>query len=161
MRYAFVASYYLFIRIDTNWGYLETNLIIQIPCFNEAQTLAVALAALPREVPGFDCVEWLIIDDGSRDNTAEVASQCGVDHVVQHTGNKGLARAFMSGLDACLHYGADVIVNTDADNQYCADDIPQLTVPILEGKAEIVIGARPIESIEHFSVAKKIPAKTR
>ncbi|PKO44125.1 MAG: glycosyl transferase [Betaproteobacteria bacterium HGW-Betaproteobacteria-22] len=132
------------------------KLIIQIPCYNEAETLAITLAALPREVAGFSKVEWLIIDDGSQDNTVQVAKANGVDHVVRHTRNQGLARGFMSGLNACLNLGADVIVNTDADNQYCADDIPALTLPILEHKADIVIGARPIATIAHFSLAKKL-----
>jgi glycosyltransferase involved in cell wall biosynthesis len=135
------------------------KLIIQIPCYNEAGTLAIALAALPRQVPGFDSVEWLIIDDGSRDDTVKVARECGVDHVVSHTRNQGLARGFMTGLDACLRFGADVIVNTDADNQYNADDIPALTAPILERRADIVVGARPIETIEHFSPVKKLLQK--
>jgi glycosyltransferase involved in cell wall biosynthesis len=135
------------------------KLIIQIPCFNEAETLAIALAELPRQVPGFDRVEWLIIDDGSRDGTADVARAHGVDHVVRHRSNRGLARAFMTGLDACLRQGADVIVNTDADNQYNAADIPALVAPILEGEADIVIGARPIGAIEHFSPAKKLLQK--
>ena len=135
------------------------KLIIQIPCYNEAETLSIALAALPRSVPGFDCVEWLIIDDGSQDETIEVAKANGVDHIVRHTGNKGLARAFMTGLEASLSLGADVIVNTDADNQYNADDIPALVQPILEHQAEIVIGARPIETIEHFSPIKKLLQK--
>lgn len=131
------------------------KLVIQIPCYNEAETLAITLAALPRQVQGFDEVEWLIIDDGSDDDTVTVARACGVDHVVRHARNQGLARAFMTGLDACMHLGADVIVNTDADNQYCADDIPALVQPILENRAEIVIGARPIETIAHFSPLKK------
>lgn len=135
------------------------KLIIQIPCFNEAGTLAIALAALPRQVPGFDAVEWLIIDDGSTDDTVAVARANGVDHVVRHTGNQGLARGFMTGLDTCLRLGADVIVNTDADNQYNADDIPALTKPILEHRADIVVGARPIETIEHFSPVKKMLQK--
>ena len=135
------------------------KLIIQIPCLNEAQTLPIALSALPRKVPGFSSVEWLIIDDGSEDNTVEVAKAHGVDHVVRHAGNKGLATAFMSGLEASLRLGADVIVNTDADNQYNADDIPALTVPILQHRAEIVVGARPIASIEHFSPIKKLLQK--
>ncbi|MBA4741438.1 MAG: glycosyltransferase family 2 protein [Azoarcus sp.] len=135
------------------------KLIIQIPCLNEAGTLAIALNALPREVPGFDSVEWLIIDDGSSDDTTKVAREHGVDHVVRHTRNQGLARGFMTGLDACLRLGGDVIVNTDADNQYNADDIPALTAPILEGSADIVVGARPIETIEHFSPAKKLLQK--
>jgi glycosyltransferase involved in cell wall biosynthesis len=131
------------------------KLIIQIPCLNEAETLAIALAELPREVEGFDTVEWLIIDDGSTDNTAEVARQNGVQHVVRHPVNRGLAVGFMSGLDACLRLGADVIVNTDADNQYCGADIPKLTAPILALQADIVIGARPIDQTEHFSWIKK------
>lgn len=135
------------------------KLIIQIPCLNEAQTLAIALAALPRQVEGFDAVEWLIIDDGSTDDTIAVAKANGVDHVVRHTRNQGLARGFMTGLDACLRLGADVIVNTDADNQYNADDIPALTAPILAHEADIVIGACPIETIEHFSPVKKLLQK--
>jgi glycosyltransferase involved in cell wall biosynthesis len=131
------------------------KLIIQIPCYNEAGTLGIALAALPREVPGFDSVEWLIVDDGSQDATADVASAAGVDHIVRFTRNQGLAAAFLAGLDACLAAGADVIVNTDADNQYDASYIPALTEPILTGKADMVIGARPIQSIDHFSGLKK------
>ncbi len=131
------------------------KLIIQIPCLNEAESLPITLRALPRQVPGFDTVEWLIIDDGSTDGTAEIARQYGVDHVIRHPKNKGLARAFMTGLDACLHLGADVIVNTDADNQYNADDIPLLVEPILSRRAEMVIGARPIDTIEHFSLTKR------
>jgi glycosyltransferase involved in cell wall biosynthesis len=131
------------------------KLIIQIPCLNESETLAIALADLPREVAGFDTVEWLIIDDGSTDNTAEVARANGVDHVVRHPVNRGLAVGFMSGLNACLRLGADVIVNTDADNQYCGADIPKLTAPVLAQEADIVIGARPIDDTEHFSWVKK------
>lgn len=131
------------------------KLIIQIPCLNESETLAIALAELPREVAGFDTVEWLIIDDGSTDNTAEVARQNGVHHVVRHPVNRGLAVGFMSGLEACLRLGADVIVNTDADNQYCGADIPKLTAPVLAREADIVIGARPIDETEHFSWIKK------
>ncbi len=135
------------------------KLIIQIPCLNEAETLPVTLMALPRYVSGFQKVEWLIIDDGSRDNTVEVAKSLGVDHIVRHTGNKGLARAFMSGINACLHLGADVIVNTDADNQYNADDIPALVLPIVEKRADIVVGERPIANISHFSPIKKMLQK--
>lgn len=131
------------------------KLIIQIPCYNEEKTLAIALSALPRHVEGFDTVEWLVIDDGSKDKTVEVARQNGVDHIVSHTHNKGLAHGFMTGLEACIERGADVIVNTDADNQYNAEDIPKLTAPILNKQAEIVVGARPIESIMHFSPRKK------
>lgn len=135
------------------------KLIIQIPCFNEAETLAIALAELPREVEGFDEVEWLIIDDGCSDATVEVALQNGVDHIVRHTHNQGLAKGFMSGLNACLQHGADVIVNTDADNQYNAKDIPALVDPIVAGRADIVVGARPIETIQHFSPMKKMLQK--
>jgi glycosyltransferase involved in cell wall biosynthesis len=131
------------------------KLIIQIPCYNEEATLGIALSALPRSVPGFDEVEWLVIDDGSSDATTDVARQYGVNHVVRHTRNQGLARAFMTGIRACLEKGADVIVNTDADNQYNAEDIPKLTGPVVDGSADIVIGARPIQSIEHFGLVKK------
>lgn len=131
------------------------KLIIQIPCLNESETLAIALADLPRQVDGFDSVEWLIIDDGSTDDTAEVARQHGVHHIVRHPVNRGLAVGFMTGLEACLRLGADVIVNTDADNQYCGADIPALTTPILSSRADIVIGARPIDQTEHFSWIKK------
>lgn len=133
-----------------------TKLIIQIPCYNEEESLPVALAALPRSIPGVDVVEWLVIDDGSADRTVEVARANGADHVVSLTRNSGLARAFVTGLDACLRLGADIIVNTDADNQYCADDIPALVEPILGGRAEIVVGARPIGEIAHFSPVKKL-----
>lgn len=132
------------------------KLIIQVPCYNEAQTLPITLADLPREVPGFDVVEWLVIDDGSTDDTVEVALAGGVDHIVRMKRNSGLARVFMAGIDACLKLGADVIVNTDADNQYCAADIPALTAPVVEGRADIVVGARPIADIPHFSPIKKL-----
>jgi glycosyltransferase involved in cell wall biosynthesis len=132
------------------------KLIIQIPCYNEQDSLPVALAALPKQVPGFDSVEVLIIDDGSTDRTVEVARQLGVHHVVGFRSNKGLARGFMLGIQSSLERGADVIVNTDADNQYCADDIPALVAPILEGRADLVIGARPIATIAHFSFVKKL-----
>ena len=135
------------------------KLIIQIPCYNEAETLAIALAALPREVAGFDSVEWLIINDGSTDDTVKVAKDNGVDHIVNFKHNQGLAKGFMAGLKESLRQGADVIVNTDADNQYEADDIPKLTQPIVDGKAEYVIGARPISETEHFSPAKKMLQK--
>ena len=135
------------------------KLIIQIPCYNEAETLAIALGALPREVEGFDKVEWLIINDGSTDDTVKVAKECGVDYVVDFKHNQGLAKGFMAGIKECLRQGADVIVNTDADNQYEADDIPKLTQPIVEHKAEYVIGARPISQTDHFSPAKKFLQK--
>ncbi len=135
------------------------KLIIQIPCYNEEQTLGVSLDALPREVPGIDVVEWLIINDGSTDGTVDVARAHGVDHIVDLQFNQGLAKAYMAGLDACIRYGADIIVNTDADNQYCADDIPKLVAPILDGEAELVIGERPISTIAHFSPLKKMLQK--
>jgi glycosyltransferase involved in cell wall biosynthesis len=131
------------------------KLIIQIPCFDEEDTLPVTLADLPREVPGFDTVEWLVIDDGSTDHTVEVARANGVDHIVRLTNNKGLAAGFQAGLDASLKLGADVIVNTDADNQYYGGDIPKLVAPILEGHADMVVGDRDVMSIEHFSPLKK------
>jgi glycosyltransferase involved in cell wall biosynthesis len=131
------------------------KLIIQIPCLNEEQTLPVTLGDLPREVPGFDSVEWLIIDDGSTDRTVEVARRHGVDHIVRLTNNKGLASGFQAGLDASLKLGADVIVNTDADNQYYGPDIERLVAPILAGDADMVVGDREIKSLEHFSPAKK------
>ena len=131
------------------------KLIIQIPCFDEEDQLPATLADLPREVAGFDDVEWLIVDDGSTDRTIEVARSQGVDHVVRLTNNKGLAAGFQAGLDACLKLGADVIVNTDADNQYSAADIPLLVTPILEGRADMVVGDREVMSIDHFSPLKK------
>lgn len=135
------------------------KLIIQIPCFNEADTLPLTLAKIPRQVNGFTKVEWLVIDDGSTDNTAQVAEQCGVDHIIKHTSNQGLAKAFMTGIDTCLRLKADIIVNTDADNQYNADDIPKLVSPILAGSSDIVIGSRPISSINHFSPLKRFLQK--
>ena len=131
------------------------KLIIQVPCLNEEDQLPVSIGALPRHVEGFDVVEWLIIDDGSTDRTVEVAKELGVDHIVKLTNNKGLAYAFQAGLDACLKLGADVIVNTDADNQYSANDIPALVAPILRGDADMVIGDRDVMAIEHFSMVKK------
>lgn len=136
-----------------------TKLIIQIPCYNEEATLGITLSELPRQLPGVDCVEWLIVDDGSRDRTVEVAKGCGVDHIIHLPTNQGLAKAFMAGLEGSLKAGADIIVNTDADNQYCAADIPKLIQPILSKEAEIVIGTRPIWDIEHFSPAKKLLQK--
>ena len=131
------------------------KLIIQIPCFNEATQLPKTLADLPREVPGMERVEWLVIDDGSTDDTVDVARAHGVDHVVRLTNNKGLAAAFQAGLDACLKLGADVIVNTDADNQYYGGDIHKLVAPITAGDADMVIGDRETDTIEHFSPLKK------
>jgi glycosyltransferase involved in cell wall biosynthesis len=131
------------------------KLFIQIPCLNEEETLPITLADLPRQVAGFDAVEWLVVDDGSTDRTIEVAKEHGVDHIVRLTNNKGLAAGFQAGLDACLKLGADVIVNTDADNQYDAAAIPRLVAPILAGTADMVIGDREVTSIEHFSPLKK------
>jgi glycosyltransferase involved in cell wall biosynthesis len=131
------------------------KLIIQIPCLNEEQTLPATLADLPRQVTGFDTVEWLVVDDGSTDRTVDVARAHGVDHIVRLTNNKGLAAGFQAGLDAALKLGADVIVNTDADNQYDARDIPKLVAPILEGRADMVVGDRRTDDIAHFSPLKK------
>ena len=131
------------------------KLIIQIPCFNEQDQLPVTLGSLPRTVEGFDTVEWLIIDDGSTDQTIEVARAHGVDHLVRLRNNKGLAAAFQAGLDTCLKLGADVIVNTDADNQYESDDIPKLVAPIVRGEADMVIGDRQVDVNEHFSRSKR------
>ncbi len=131
------------------------KLIIQIPCFNEEATLPLALAELPRHIPGIDEIEYLIIDDGSSDDTVRVARENGVHHVVGFPKNQGLARGFMLGIHSCLKFGADIIVNTDADNQYCGADIAELVRPILERRADIVIGARPISNIAHFSPVKK------
>jgi glycosyltransferase involved in cell wall biosynthesis len=131
------------------------KLIIQIPCFNEADTLPQVLAELPRAVPGIDCIETLVIDDGSGDGTAEVAARLGVTHVIRHPRNLGLAQAFQTGLDAGLRLGADVIVNTDADNQYPGRYIPDLVAPVLAGRADMVIGDRQVRSIPHFSPIKK------
>ena len=130
--------------------------IIQIPCLNEEDTLPETIADLPREIDGFERVEWLVIDDGSTDRTVEVARELGVDHVVSHPHNRGLAAAYMTGLDTALRLGADVIVNTDADNQYDARGIPDLARPILQGQADMVVGERPIEQIEEFSRVKKV-----
>lgn len=131
------------------------KLIIQIPCYNEAETLEVALNDLPKHIDGIDTIEYLIINDGSKDNTVEVARNWGVHHIVNFKCNKGLAKGFMAGVRECLEQGADIIVNTDADNQYCGEDIEKLVRPILEGRADIVIGERPIDETEHFSPLKK------
>lgn len=131
------------------------KLLIQIPCYNEEKTLPQTIADLPQEISGIDVIEYLVINDGSRDRTVDVARECGVHHIISFKANRGLARAFEAGLDACLRLGADIIVNTDADNQYCGADIEKLITPILNGKAEVVVGERPIESTEHFSYMKK------
>ena len=131
------------------------KLIIQIPCLNEAETLEIALNDLPKHIDGIDEIEYLIINDGSVDNTVEVARNWGVHYIVSFKRNKGLAKGFMAGIDACLKHGADIIVNTDADNQYCGEDIEKLVRPILDGKSDIVIGERPIDETEYFSPLKK------
>ena len=131
------------------------KLIIQIPCYNEAETLEIALNGLPKQIEGIDTIEYLIINDGSKDNTVEVAKNWGVHHIVNFKRNKGLAKGFMAGIDEALRQGADIVVNTDADDQYCGADIEKIVRPILEGKADIVIGARPIDETEHFSPLKK------
>ncbi|MBE3101356.1 MAG: glycosyltransferase family 2 protein [Firmicutes bacterium] len=131
------------------------KLIIQIPCYNEEETLPVTIGDLPREIPGVDTLEYLIINDGSSDRTVEVAKELGVHHVVNFPNNRGLAKGFMAGIDACLRLGADIIVNTDGDNQYKGQDIINLVAPILEGKAEVVVGDRQTDTIEHFSPLKK------
>ncbi|NKB56008.1 MAG: glycosyltransferase [Alphaproteobacteria bacterium] len=131
------------------------KLIVQIPCFNEEGTLPETLADIPREIAGVDVVEILIIDDGSTDRTVEVARECGVDHIIRNKKNIGLARTFRVGLDACLRRGADIIVNTDGDNQYEGADVPVLIQPILDGQADIVVGDRRTDQVEHFSANKK------
>lgn len=131
------------------------KLIIQIPCYNEEKTLELAYNDLPRHIDGIDTIEYLIINDGSQDNTVARARELGFHHIVSFKRNKGLAKGFMAGIDACLHLGADIIVNTDADNQYCGADIEKIVRPILDEKADIVIGERPIDQTEHFSWKKK------
>jgi glycosyltransferase involved in cell wall biosynthesis len=131
------------------------KLIIQIPCLNEEATLPATIAALPRRIEGVDEIELLVIDDGSSDRTVAVAREHGVDHIVRLTNNKGLAAAFQAGLDACLKIGADIVVNTDADNQYSGADVPKLVAPILSGEADMVVGDRRVSTIEHFSGRKK------
>lgn len=131
------------------------KLIIQIPCYNEAKTLPETVADLPRSLPGIDCIEYLVVDDGSTDDTARVARELGVHHVVRFTGNRGLAQAFAAGLDACLVRQADIIVNTDADNQYVGSDIALLVEPILAGRADMVVGDRQVASVPSFSPLKR------
>lgn len=135
------------------------KLIIQIPCFNETATLAAVVRDLPAEIPGVDTIETLVVDDGSTDGTADLATALGVDHVIRHRGNKGLAAAFQTGIDACLNLGADIIVNTDGDHQYPGMAIPELIAPILNGQADIVIGDRQVDQIDHFSSQKKVLQK--
>src|SRR6476646_1007547 len=131
------------------------KLIIQIPCLNEEETLPATIADLPRELPGIDSIELLVVDDGSSDRTVEVARECGVEHIVRLTNNKGLAAGFQAGLDACLKLGADVVVNTDADNQYVGADVSKLVAPIVAGEADMVVGDRQVSQIDHFSGSKK------
>lgn len=131
------------------------KLIVQIPCFNEEKTLPLTIRDIPRDIPGIDTVEILVIDDGSIDRTSEVARELGVDHIIRLSGNKGLARAFIVGLEKCLELGADIIVNTDGDNQYKGEDIQRLVEPILKNEADIVVGQRDIDNIPHFSRLKK------
>ena len=132
------------------------KLIIQIPCYNEEKYLGVTLNDLPKKIKGVDKIEYLIIDDGSTDNTAKIAKRSGANHIIRHNNNLGLAKAFSTGINSCLELGADIIVNTDADNQYCAKDIEKLIRPILDGTADIVVGARSIDKIKHFSKTKKL-----
>lgn len=135
---------------------MTRKLIIQIPCYNEGETLTPTLESLPRLMPGFDKVEWLVVDDGSTDNTVEIARRLGVDHIVRHNRNRGLARAFTTALSAALDAGADAIVNTDGDNQYNADDIPALLAPITAGRADIVIGTRPVNALVNYGPGKRL-----
>lgn len=132
------------------------KLIVQIPCFNEAETLRQTLGEIPRRIPGVDEIEVLVIDDGSTDGTSERAREVGIDHVVRHKTNMGLARAFRTGIETCLELGADIIVNTDGDNQYAGADIPRLIAPILAGEADIVVGDRQTANVPHFSFGKKL-----
>ncbi len=132
------------------------KLVIQIPCYNEAQTLAPTVAALPRQLPGIATIEVLVIDDGSHDGTAEAATALGVHHVVRHHTNRGLAAAFRTGLERSLALGADIIVNTDADNQYNADDIAALVAPVVARRAELVVGDRGVGSLPHFPWYKRL-----
>ena len=136
------------------------KLIIQIPCYNEEKTLSVTYRDLPRQIEGIDEIETLVINDGSTDNTVEVAGKIGVNHIINFNGNKGLARAFSAGIEKCLELGADVIVNTDADNQYCGQDIPKLVKPVIDGKADVAVGDRQTDNIRHFSWIKKRLQKT-
>ncbi|MBI5755332.1 MAG: glycosyltransferase family 2 protein [Nitrospirae bacterium] len=135
------------------------KLIVQIPCLNEENALPVTVRDIPRKIQGIDAVEILVIDDGSTDRTSQVARECGVEHIIRFNVNQGLAKSFMAGLQTAVHLGADIIVNTDADNQYCGNDIPKLIQPIIDGKADIVIGDREVESIRHFSTSKKFLQK--
>ena len=135
------------------------KLIVQIPCYNEEHTLPATFNDIPKQIAGVDKVEILIIDDGSTDRTVEVAKELGVDHIIINKCNRGLARTFKTGLNECLHRGADIIVNTDGDNQYAGWDIPKLIQPILDGKADVVVGDRKTSQVAHFSPLKKLLQK--
>ena len=137
----------------------QVKLIVQIPCLNDEATLPVTIKAIPRKISGIDSVEILVIDDGSSDRTSQIAKECGADHIVRFKVNQGLARGFMAGLLSAVSLGADIIVNTDADNQYNGDDIPKLIQPIIDGRADVVIGDREVETIKHFSSSKKLLQK--
>ena len=135
------------------------KLIIQIPCFNEEETLPYTINDLPKKIEGIDEIEYIVINDGSTDNTVQVARELGVHHIVSFPNNRGLARGFMAGIDACLRLGADIIVNTDGDNQYKGDNIEKLIQPILNGEADVVVGNRQVDQVEHFTFMKKILQK--
>lgn len=135
------------------------KLIVQIPCYNEEETLPATYHDIPKEIEGVDSVEIMIIDDGSTDRTIEVAKELGVDHIIVNKNNRGLARTFRTGINACLHLGADIVVNTDGDNQYAGWDIPKLIQPILDGKADVVVGDRNTSKVAHFSPLKKLLQK--
>lgn len=145
----------IYVASDSDKMEVIMKLIIQIPCYNEEQTLQQTINDLPKKIEGLDEIEYLIINDGSTDRTVEVAKMLGISNIVTFKQNKGLAKGFMAGIDACLHLGADIIVNTDADNQYCGEDIIKIVDPIIRKKADIVIGERPIDSTKHFSWKKK------
>ena len=148
--------------IDRGPGHRDSvKLIIQIPCLNESETLEETIGDLPREIDGVDAIEVLIIDDGSTDSTCEVARELGVNHIVRFPQNRGLAKGFMAGLDACLKLGADIIVNTDADNQYCGADIPKLIQPILAGAADMVVGDRQVETVDALLRDQEAAAEDR
>lgn len=131
------------------------KLIIQIPCYNEENTLAEVIHDLPKKIDGIDTIEYLVIDDGSADNTVKIAKELGVDHILELGSNRGLAKAFSAGIDYALSHDADIVVNTDGDNQYKGEDIEKLVQPILKNKADIVVGARPIVKHHEFSIIKK------